>query len=228
MSIYFSNGEDLPYHESLCNAFKGWSYPLWAALSNYLPHSQFVKAVLPKRSWYDDYLNESTSFLILLQCLLWEDDTSHPITHCDGFIFLDQWLWSLLEQHCTMTLHLKDQTRWLVTCGRVRISCMSELLLTSLCLWQCSWTGRKLNSTSTEKAVWRKQATAELIRAGTQLSQKDFHLTKSTSQSKTKSKILVQLLLDLQIFGAWKYNGNHKLWWRLNTFQCGDACNYSG
>lgn len=78
------------------------------------------KSFITKKTWscYDDYLSKSASFLMLWNCLLWEDDSSHPITHCDGFIFLDQWLWSLLEQHCTMTLHFKDQIRWLVTCRK--------------------------------------------------------------------------------------------------------------
>lgn len=70
------------------------------------------------RSCYDNYLSKSASFLILPKSMLWEDGSSHPITHHDGFIFLDQWLWSLLKQHCTMTLSLKDQIRWLVTCRK--------------------------------------------------------------------------------------------------------------
>lgn len=53
---------------------------------------------------------------MLPKCQLWDEDSSHPITHSDGFILLDQWLWGLLEQHCTMIPHLKAQIRWLVTC----------------------------------------------------------------------------------------------------------------
>lgn len=59
--------------------------------------------------------------------------------------------WSMtlkpLEQHCTMTLHFKDQIRWLVTHRKKPQSmCISELFLTSLCLQQCSWTGRNFKS----------------------------------------------------------------------------------
>lgn len=109
---------------------------------------------------------------------------------------------------------------------KLRISCMSEKLLTTFCLWQCSWTGRNFSHSSTQKAVQWKQTTVETIRAVTPLSLKGFHLTKAISQFETKSKILVHLLLELWISGVWKYNGNHKCYWRFSARQCDEAYFY--
>jgi len=44
--------------------------------------------------------------------------------------------------------------------------------------------------------------TAEVIGAGTPLSQKDFHLAQATSQFEIKGCIIVHLLIELQISGV--------------------------
>lgn len=178
------------------------------------------------RSCYDDYLSKSASFLILPKSLLWEDGSSHPITHHDGFVFLDQWFWSLLEQHCTMTLRLKDQIRWLVAYRKkaqnfmhVRKTLNHFLSVAVLLNW------KKIQSLQHRESCSMETNNCT-IRAVTPLSLKGFHLTKAISQFETKSKILVHLLLELWISGVWKYNGSHKCYWRFSARQCDEAYYY--
>lgn len=152
---------------------------------------------------------------MLLKCLLWDDDSSHPITHCDGFIFLDQWLWSLLEQHCTMTLHFKDQIRWLVTRREksqnfmhVRTSFNQSLSIAVLLNWKKLQSLQHRESCLMETSNCRDYWSRNTI------------VSKGLPFSKSNIKIWNQRLntcapIDRTVIvsGAWKYNGKHELSW---------------